>query len=132
MALTPPSQVRDVTGLTADELTRIRAFLQGAVYCWYTGRPGDWFSLRDLMGGPNRNWQGTPLFALYQKHDPAPDAEERAGHDGGWLLKRVITDDPRTFETRESEQIRQYRWIQAPAGTPHDAESGAAPHGGGR
>ena len=126
MALTPPSQVRDVTGLTADELTRIRAFLQGAVYCWCTGRPGDWFSLRDLMGGPNRNWQGTPLFALYQKHHPAPDAEERAGHDGGWLLKRVITDDPRTFDTREAAQIRQYRWVQAPAGAPQDAEQNAA------
>lgn len=121
MALTPPSQVRDVTSLAADEKTRIRDFLQGAVYCWCKNRPNEWFSLRDLMGGENFRWQDTPLFPLYQKHHPAPDALERAGQEGGWLLKRVITDDPRLFETREAEMIRQYRWVQAPAGATQNA-----------
>jgi hypothetical protein len=71
------------------------------------------------------------LFALYQKHHAALDAEERAGHDGGWLLKRVITDDSRTFETREAEQIRQYRWVQAPAATGQHADPDATADGGG-
>jgi hypothetical protein len=114
MALLPPSQVRDVQGLTADQKGRIRDFLQGAVYCWCKNRPEEWFSLRDLMGGENYHWDGTPLLSLYQKHRPAADAVERAGRDGGWLLKKVISDDLRTFETREAEMIRQYRWIQDP------------------
>ena len=122
MVLTPPSQVRDVTGVTDDEKARIRDFLQGAVYCWCKNRLNEWFSLRDLMGGENYHWQGTPLFPLYQKHHPAPDAVERAGQEGGWLLKRLITDDPRTFETRKAEMIRQYRWMQAPAGVAPDAD----------
>lgn len=117
MVLSPPSQVRDVTGLTPNDKARIRDFLQGAVYCWCKNRPAEWFSLRDLMGAENFYWQGTPLFSLYQKHHPSPDAVERAGQDGGWLLKQVITDDLRTFETREAEMIRQYHWVQAPAGT---------------
>ena len=127
MALTPPSQVRDVHGLTPDEITRIRDFLQGAVYCWCKNRPSEWFSLRDLMGGENYHWQGTPLFALFQKHHPDPAAVKLAGQDGGWILKRVITDDTRSFETREAEQIRQYRWVQPPTGAAQDAETGAAP-----
>jgi hypothetical protein len=40
---------------------------------------------------------------------------ERAGRDGGWLLKRVIIDDRRTFETRIAEMIRQYQWIKTNA-----------------
>lgn len=114
MALVPPTRIREVQGLTADQKARIRDFLQGAVYCWCKNRPEEWFSLRDLMGGANYHWDGTPLLLLYQKHHPAADAVERAGRDGGWLLKKVISDDLRTFETREAEMIRQYRWIQDP------------------
>jgi hypothetical protein len=123
MAISPPSQVRDVHGLTADQKVRVRDFLQGAVYCWCKNRPNEWFSLRDLMGGENYHWQGTPLFVLYQKFQPAADAVERAGKDGGWLLKAVISDDARTFETREAEMIRQYRWLQDPAAGAQLGES---------
>jgi hypothetical protein len=126
MALTTASQVRDVHGITNVDKDRIRDFLQGAVYCWCKNRPNEWFSLRDLRGGENYHWQGTPLYPLYQKHHPAADAVERAGQDGGWLLKRVITDDPRTFETREAEMIRQYRWVQVSTAGTRDAEQGAA------
>ena len=66
------------------------------------------------MGGENYFWQGTPLLALYEMHEATSDPVERAGKDGGWLLKSVIAEDQRNFETRKAEMIRQYRWIQSP------------------
>ncbi len=113
MSFIPHSQVRDVHGITNEHKARICDFLQGAVYCWCKNRPKEWFSLRDLMGGENYYWQGTPLIPLYEKHQAVADAVERAGKDGGWLLKHVIDIDKRRFETREAELIRQYRWIQS-------------------
>jgi hypothetical protein len=126
MTLVPQSRVQDVTGHSSDEISRICDFLQGAVYCWCKNRPKEWFSLRDLMGGDNYHWQGTPLVVLYDRHIAAglssDDSVDRAGKDGGWLLKRVITDDRRAFNTREAEQIRQYLWDQA--ASPIDPNAG--------
>ena len=97
------------------EKQRIRDFLQGAVYCWCKNRQDEWFSLRILMGGENYDWNGTPLMALYEKQVKAgvsgQAAVDQAGKEGGWLLKRVISDDDRVFETKEEEQNRKYRWI---------------------
>ena len=117
MALIPQSQLREVYGITENESLRIQSFLQGAVYCWCKNRKDEWFSLRDLMGGDNSFWQGTPLMALYEKQERAgvlePTASEQAGREGGWLLKSVISADLRIFETIEEELIRKYRWIQS-------------------
>ena len=112
MTLTIQSEIRNVHGITEEEKTRIRDFLQGAVYSWCKNRPNEWFSLRQLMGGSNYDWHGTPLMTLYEKHEDAPDAIQRAGKDGGWLLKRVIDNDRRKFESKKEELIRKYRWIQ--------------------
>lgn len=111
MTIIPHSQVREVSGITEGEKDAIRNFLQGAVYCWCKNRKSEWFSLRDLMGGDNFHWEGTPLFALYRKHAQANgDAVKQAGIDGGWILKAVINVDAREFSTREANQIREYRW----------------------
>lgn len=32
-------------------------------------RKNGWFSLRDLIGGDNFYWNGTPLLELYLKHE---------------------------------------------------------------
>ena len=112
MALNVKSQVRNVSGITANEKARIRDFLQGGVYCWCKNRKNEWFSLRDLMGGDNFYWQGTPLLPLYSKHEhKTSDPVKDAGKDAGWLLKAVIAEDKRLFDTRKQEMIRQYRWI---------------------
>lgn len=68
MALIPESEIREVQGITEEEEKLIRAFLQGAVYSWVKNRPGEWFAARDLVGGENFEWWGTPLYRLYQKH----------------------------------------------------------------
>ena len=111
MALNPPSEIRDVRGITPDQKAHIYDFLQGAVYCWCMNRRDEWFSMRNLMGGENTDWGGTPLIVLYQKYLPASDAVERAGKDSGWLLKRVIDNDTRRFETKKEDLIRKYRWV---------------------
>jgi hypothetical protein len=111
------SELREVSGITDVEKQRISDFLQGAVYCWCKNRKAEWFSMRDLMGGDNYYWQDTPLFFLYQKHSEKARKEKElavkdAGKDAGWILKKVISIDNRTFETKKEELIRKYRWIQ--------------------
>ena len=114
--LNPPSQVRNVA-IPASDIVAICYFLQGAVYCWCKNRPHEWFSMRDLMGGDNYYWQGTPLIALYNKQltNGSADPVKEAGKESGWLLKKVISDDGRTFETKEEELIRKYRWTPLPS-----------------
>ena len=71
--------------------------------------------MRDLMGGDNYYWQGTPLVDLYEKHEKKEKdwqvAVIDAGKDSGWSLKRVVNEDKRTFDTIKEEQIRKYRWV---------------------
>ncbi len=98
--------IKAVNGLLKEQEQSIRDFLQGAVYCWCKNRKEEWFAARDLLGGENYHWQGTPMFALYEKsHD-----EEQAGKDAGWLLKSVIKEDKRTFKTKKEGLVRQYCW----------------------
>lgn len=54
-------EIREVAGIQEDEKQAIIHFLQGAVYCWCKNRKNEWFSMRDLMGGDNYFWEGTPL-----------------------------------------------------------------------
>ena len=120
MALIPPSGVRSVKGIPPQQHQRIYDFLQGAVYCWCKNNTG-WFGLRDLMGGTNYFWQDTALEALWNKHKAAglsdPEAEVAAGKDGGWILKRVIQDDRRTFRHEIVDLVRKYEWT-GDDGTP--------------
>lgn len=100
-------EIRNVNGLSQEEKDAIRYFLQGAVYCWCNNNPDKWFSMRDFMGGKNFYWQGTPLMAIYEKHEDV----KAAGQDAGWLLKEVIDSDKRHFETKKEELIRKYKWV---------------------
>lgn len=112
MVLTEKSEIRDVLNITDNEKQQIFDFLQGAVYCWCKNRPAEWFSMRDLMGGDNYYWEGTPLLVLYTKHENSGKQWEAAVKDSGWILKRVINEDKRLFETKKEELIRKYRWIK--------------------
>ena len=110
MTLIVKSKVKNVTGITKEQEVAICSFLQGAVYCWCKNRPGEWFAMRDLMGGDNYYWNETPLIVLYEKHKEEDDAVRAAGRDSGWLLKKVINDDKRNFETKKDEMVRKYKW----------------------
>ena len=100
------SEIREVHGISEEQKQRISDFLQGAVYCWCKNRKDEWFAARDLLGGDNYYWQNTPMFALYEKSENI----EQAGKDAGWLLKKVIADDKRGFETKKEGLVRQYHW----------------------
>jgi hypothetical protein len=114
MALNPQSEVRDVYGITDTEKELIKAFMQGAVYCWVKNRKDEQFAVRDLMGGENNDWDGTPLQVLYEKHVVAGkdhvSAVEAAGKDLGWLVKAVLDEDRRTFEVVKEELVNKYHW----------------------
>jgi len=120
--LTPDSNVKEVEGISCDERQRIKDFLQGAVYCWCKHNKSEWLSLRIFLGGENYDWQGTPLNVLFEKHriTMGKDVEtsvKHAGLDAGSILKQVIKDDKRVFETRKNEGFREYLWT----GTERDA-----------
>lgn len=74
------------------------------------------FAARDLLGGANYYWQGTPLMPLYDyylEHSDGDDeyAVREAGRAAGNLLKRVLIEDSkRTYETRQG-YTREYRWV---------------------
>jgi len=68
MALVKDSKLRKDFGISSEDLKAIKNFLQGAVYCWVKNRKDEFFAARDLMGGDNFNWHGTPLYCLYEKH----------------------------------------------------------------
>ncbi|MDR0612737.1 MAG: hypothetical protein LBG45_04550 [Dysgonamonadaceae bacterium] len=104
--LTQQSEIREVHGISEEQKQRISDFLQGAIYCWCKNRKDEWFAARDFLGGDNYYWQNTPMFALYEKSENI----EQAAKDAGWLLKKVIADDKRSFETKKEGLVRQYRW----------------------
>jgi hypothetical protein len=115
MALNPLSELRDVYGISDTDKALIKAFMQGAVYCWVKNRKDEPFAVRDLMGGENFEWEGTPLHVLYEKHisggkDNA-SAIEAAAKDLGWLVKSVLADDKRTFIPSKAGLVNSYHWV---------------------
>jgi hypothetical protein len=115
MPIQPPSTLRNVTGLTEDQLVRARDFLHGAVYCWVKNRSGEQFALRDLMGGENFEWLGTPLYPLFEKHSSRGKDDDtaiaEAAKDAGWLLKTVLSEDRRTFTQGDAGMANGFRWV---------------------
>jgi hypothetical protein len=107
--------VHEVAWLKPEDEQRIMDFLQGAIYCWCNQHNDSWFSVREIMGGNNRDeWDKTPLGILYDKHikdgKSHDESWDLAGKEEGKILKKVINQDARNFETKEYEQIRQYKW----------------------
>jgi hypothetical protein len=115
MSIHPPSEIREVTGITPSQKSSIRAFMQGAVYCWVKNRKDTSFAVRDLMGGENSSWVDTPLQVLYEKHIASgkndDGAVDSAGQDLGWLVKSVLHDDNRAFEVSTDGMVNTYTWV---------------------
>ena len=108
--------IREVAWLSPEDEQRIMDFLQGAIYCYCNNRKGEWFSVREIMGGSNRDdWDKTPLGILYNQHiqngKSHDEAWDLAGQEEGKLLKKTIKQDKRNFETKKEEQIRKYKWV---------------------
>lgn len=106
----------NIHGFEENELQRMRDYLLGAVQAWCRDRHGEWFAARDLLGGANFFWQGTPLIRLFDFYmaRSGNDSEysvKQAGRAAGHLLKRVLIEDTkRMYETRQG-YTRLYRWV---------------------
>ncbi|MBL7945766.1 MAG: hypothetical protein JNN32_06835 [Flavobacteriales bacterium] len=97
-----------------EQKQRIKDFLQGSVYCWCKNRKHEQFKLQDLLGGDNTDWTGTPLIVLYLRHIDAghdhDSAMKTAAQDAGWLLKQVLNEDGRKFQSHPG-YTRSYEWV---------------------
>ena len=116
MAITPESDLRDVTEISDLEKQLIKAFMQGAVYSWVKNRKGEPFAIRNLVGGENTDWSNTPLNVLWEKHiklgKEGDDASEAAAKDLGWLTKSMLSEDKRVFEVEKAGMVNTYRWLE--------------------
>ena len=102
--------------ISKEEKERIICFIQGAVYSFCKNNYDDGkrkaFAARDLFGGVNNDWGGTPLQVLYNCHanNNADNPENLAGKDVGWLLLEVINNDSRKFK-KIKDHVNYYEWI---------------------
>lgn len=104
--------VRDLSA--ADERAILKD-LKEEVETWCaSASPGASFALRDLLGGARKDWTGTPLQVLYDKHAATRTHEKayaRAAVEGGWLLKKVLDDHDDEFESESGFRARRYRRV---------------------
>ncbi len=117
MLVNDNSQISEnISGIHKCDMKLIKAFLQGAVYCWIKNKKGEIFALRNLVGGENSNWINTPLEPLYEKHINMgkynKTANEVAGQDAGKILKLVLKNDKRKFEVSDAGFTNGYKWIK--------------------
>ena len=104
--------------LSQEQLLLAKKYLQGAVHSFCKNNPGEPFSLRDLVGGENKDWGETPLQPIYDyyRHTlgrPDKSAKRQAAVDAGWLLKAVLFEEKnRYFEQLQGTRAKQYRRIR--------------------
>lgn len=111
--LTQENKIRSVHSISKEKAEEIKDFLQGAIRCYDKVVAGEWFSLRDLMGGENFDWNGTPLQDLFESYRGRSDAFKMTAKSAGWLLKAAIIDDQyRHYETKKEAFTRKYRWVK--------------------
>ena len=117
-------QDAEPANLDAEQITRIKDFISGAVYCWCKNNDngkgeGLWFSADDLFGGKNSNWHGTPLQLLSDSHEESGSLHPRLGawKDLRYILMKVIDDDRRrsylTGRTDRGKRIFQWTGIDS-------------------
>jgi hypothetical protein len=116
MAFTEQSELRDVNGISAENKSSIKAFMQGAVYSWIKNNENKPFAVRDLMGGENTDWTHTPLEMLYSKHinsgKDSDSAFTAAAIDLGWLVKSMLFEDKRIFKVGDAGRANSYYWVR--------------------
>lgn len=105
-----------VRGISPEQYERMFEFLKGAVRTRCADYRDKQFAARDMLGGVNFDWRGTPLQALYDKYidEGYSDAEaiKRAGISAGHILKRVlILDEHRIFQLGDAGKANGYTWV---------------------
>lgn len=105
---------QNVSVLDESERESINDFLQGLVWGWCITKGTEEFALRDLLGGVNGDWNGTPLQVLYDKQSTSPNQtkEEKAAISGGHILKGVLGKEKcRNYhDLGVTEMTNKYKW----------------------
>lgn len=104
-----------VGGVSPAEIEKMLIFIAGGVRTWCKAVGDKQFALRDLFGGENYYWEGTPLQALYVKFCnegySSDEAVRLAGNAAGRLLKRVLVEDrTRTYVVGDAGLANGYTW----------------------
>ena len=106
-------RIKKIHSISETQAQEIRNYLQGAIRCHDKVAVGKWFSLRDLMGGANFDWNGTPMQALFEAYRGRSDTLKVTAKSAGLLLKAAIEEDPcRRYETKKEAFTRMYRWVK--------------------
>ena len=105
-----------IRGVSEEKIQLMLAFLCGAVRARCADCQGQQFAARDLLGGINYFWEGTPMEVLFTKYCdegyPAEEAIKLAGITAGHLLKRVLIEDKyRTYIQGDAGLVNGYTWI---------------------
>lgn len=103
---------REVSGLTDKQRGDIAIYLQGMVYGWCESKRTESFAAHNLVGGVNKDWNGTPLQCVYDKQQTDEEtAHYVAAQEVGRLLKLVIIDDQRKFTcAKKGRETNYYTW----------------------
>lgn len=93
------------------DIKDIQNYLLGAINCFIRRNNDTWFKAKDII---INDWNGTPLQVIYDffesKGLSEEEARKQAGMCLGKILRKVIFDDQRTFETRKTQDNpREYR-----------------------
>ena len=99
--------------LPQQEIEMAKAYIRDAVITFCQNNPGQSFAVRDLFGGENRDWRGTPLQAIYEYHAAAGAANPRdnAGKDVGKLMKIVLSKEDGYYIQSQSGKTKLYRKV---------------------
>jgi len=99
-------------GLTDRQVSQILKYLKGKVSSWCRNHPSEEFSVSRLFGS---DWRGTPIQALYKNRRKlnSSDPVGSAGKDCGFLLRRMLQEDSRTFrQTSTTRPGRGYKLVK--------------------
>ena len=93
------------------DIKDIRNYLLGAINCFVRQKKSDWFRAKDII---INDWNGTPLQIVYDFFESnglsEVESKKQAGMCLGQILKKVIFDDSRIFETKKfQDNPREYR-----------------------
>ncbi len=100
--------------LSNNELQKIKKYLKKRVNNWIKRNLSKPFTLRDLVGKENANWNGTPLQILYDKNSHLANEEKQykqAAKDAGNLLKQVVEKHSSNFSL-QTKYCNIYTLIQ--------------------
>ncbi len=88
------------------DIEHMKLYILGAVHGFTAAAGSKSFTVRDIFGNGNRNWNGTPIKVL-----PHKDATERAAQDLGKLLRKVLAEDKYEYEEESGNRECTYRRV---------------------